>query len=272
LREHEHVSFYCIGGIQSDNVIMNAWNRTPKAESRLLRLRQMASEIFDMIFSGYLLGFSRSLHHLRFTTWLGFHLFRWMKHGKKTVHSSATGFARKLFYLHDEIEYGIPVEHFRECWAKLEALLLQERFVAIIEIRFTPQRSRALLGPGAGRETCFIELAPSLHSGPQPIERVFKRAEEIFLSYDGQPHLGKRVPGLTPVDLHYLHGERFNRFQRVRLAQDPQGKFLNPFTRQVFGELHVPLAPLSVHRRNLAARSPALHATDVLVASEPPLT
>jgi FAD/FMN-containing dehydrogenase len=32
-----------------------------------------------------------------------------------------------------------------------------------------------------------------------------------------------------------MHGERFEQFQALRSAADPDGRFLNPFTERVLG-------------------------------------
>ncbi|HLL03276.1 MAG TPA: D-arabinono-1,4-lactone oxidase [Myxococcaceae bacterium] len=237
LQEYDHVSFYYIGGIGAEHVRMNVWRRTGRVPSPLLRLRKVLSELFDMAFSGYLLNLSRGLHRSRFFAGIGFFLFNLVMDSKVSIHPAATGFARKLFYLHDEIEYGIPRPHFQECMRELEGLLYRERLVAIVEVRFTPDTSQALLGPGTSRETCHIELAPSLTSNPEKIQHIFAQAERIFWRYGGQPHLGKRTPGLNPSQMRNMYGERFARFQRVRQAQDPKGMFMNDFTTQVFGEV-----------------------------------
>jgi hypothetical protein len=102
----------------------------------------------------------------------------------------------------------------------------------IVEIRFSPDKSHALLGPGVGRRTCYIELAPSLSFDSRDI---FKKFEEIMHRYQGQPHLGKKTD-LKAGDLKRIYGERFKRFTKVREQQDPNGKFLNAFTERVFVE------------------------------------
>ena len=112
--------------------------------------------------------------------------------------------------------------------------LLQERdFFSIVEVRFTPDRSQALLGPGVGRRTAYIELATPLS---QDTASLYPEVEEIFLRHGGQPHLGKKTT-LSAHGLRQVYGERFERFTRVRQAADPEGKFLNAFTGRLFAEL-----------------------------------
>jgi len=114
---------------------------------------------------------------------------------------------------------------------KIISVLEGEEFFSIIEVRFTPDTSPALIGPGVGRRTAYIELATPLS---QDHERIFAITEDILRDYGGQPHLGKKT-NVTAQDMLEIYGERFTRFQAIRTAQDPDGKFLNPFCERVFG-------------------------------------
>ena len=233
LRSHDHVSFYYLAGVDVEHARMNVWDHvgTYRPLSRLQRLRKMVGEIFDMIFSGYLLGFSRSREQNRFLAALGLRLTRLMMHGRRSVYPASTGFGRKLFFRHDEIEFGVPFEQHRQCLRAMQALLKRRGLFAVIEVRFTPDKSQALIGPGVGRRTCYIELAPSMGYDSETITALFHEAEDIFLAHGGQPHLGKAT---RKVDAS-MFGDRFARFQRARLRQDPEGKFTNAFTDQVLG-------------------------------------
>jgi hypothetical protein len=185
----------------------------------------MTYELLDMLISGYLLGLSRLLDMADSFATLGLLFFKATMHGRITVYPSPSGFARKLFYHHDEIEYGVPYETHRDCLDEILAMLRRRRFLSIVEVRFTPDTSSALLGPGAGRRTCFIELAPSLSLDST---EVFAEAEAIFARYGGQPHLGKKT-GATSADMAALFQARWLRFCEARQQQDPAGKFLNDF-------------------------------------------
>lgn len=234
LRMHDHVSFYYLSGVDVEHVRMNVWDHvsTDKPLSKLQRLRKMAGELSDMIFSGYLLGFSRSREQSRSLAALGLRFNKWMMHGRRSVYPAATGFGRKLFFWHDEIEYGVPFEQHRQCLKEVQELLKRRGLFTLVEVRFTPEKSQALIGPGVGRRTCFIELAPSLAYGEETIASLFHEAEDIFLAYGGQPHLGKAT---RAVDGERMFGEDFARFQQARLRQDPEGKFANAFTDRVLG-------------------------------------
>jgi FAD/FMN-containing dehydrogenase len=230
LEENDHTSFYYIGGAGVERVRMNLWNRTVLEPPATIKLRKMHHELIDMLFSGYLLGLARVLELTGPTAALGLLFFKLTMDGRSDVYPSAEGFARKLFYRHDEIEFGVPYEVHRECLRELEVMLKEKGHVTIIEVRFTPDKSDGLLGPGAGRRTCYVELAPSLSVDPA---EMFDEAEKIFLKYGGHPHLGK-VTKVTSAEMEAMYGERFAVFQRARERQDSEGKFLNDFVARVF--------------------------------------
>jgi FAD/FMN-containing dehydrogenase len=234
LRMHDHVSFYYLSGLDVEHVRMNVWDHvdTDKPLSKLQRLRKMVGELSDMIFSGYLLDISRPIKRNGFLARLGLRFNKLTMHGRRSVYPASTGFGRKLFFWHDEIEYGVPFEHHRKCLKEVHALLKRRGLFALVEVRFTPDKSQALIGPGVGRRTCFIELAPSLAYDEATIASLFHEAEDIFLAYGGQPHLGKAT---RAVNGERMFGERFVRFQQARLRQDPEGKFTNAFTDRVLG-------------------------------------
>ncbi len=51
---------------------------------------------------------------------------------------------------------------FRTIIGEVQDLLAKEEFPSIIEVRFTPDVSEGILGPGTGGPTCYIELATPL--------------------------------------------------------------------------------------------------------------
>lgn len=228
LADNEHVSFYYIGGSnESEAIRMHRWNRTdaeltPDWEKHAARV-----ELSDFAISAYGSGFARALADVDEDAAVSDALAP----DHRLVAPCSRGFGRRLFYRHDEIEFGVPFERYRECLGKIVALHEGEGCFAIIEVRFTPDRSQALLGPGVGRRTAYIELATPLS---QDHERVYAMTEDILRDYGGQPHLGKKT-NVTARDMLEIYGDRFARFQAIRAAQDPDGKFLNPFCERVFG-------------------------------------
>eukprot|EP00026_Physarum_polycephalum_P007812 Phypoly_transcript_07880.p1 GENE.Phypoly_transcript_07880~~Phypoly_transcript_07880.p1 ORF type:complete len:371 (+),score=50.22 Phypoly_transcript_07880:435-1547(+) len=227
---YDHLSFYYIGGTTLKSCRMNTWNRTVADKSLLYQFRHFSQEVFDFILCGFILGIGRVTQSLDKFGWIGFYIMRLFMHQSLTTYA-AESFSRQLFYRHDEIEYGIPQEKFVTVIEELEQRLRQNHdFVTIIEVRFAGA-SNSLLGPGSGRKTVFIELAPSLSLDPTPL---FSDAQELFVKHGGKPHLGKWTT-VTSDYMRKVHGANFDTFLKIRRRFDPHGKFSNTFTDQVFG-------------------------------------
>lgn len=228
LQAHEHLSFYYVSGSDEGEAIrMHTWNRTTAPISEHWEQHKLRSEIADFAVSAFFPNVAELLADVDEDSWLSNTLIP--DHG--LVMPSSRGFGRRLFYRHDEIEYGVPYERYQECLAEVLALLRKRDFFSVIEVRFTPDKSQALLGPGVGRRTAYIELATPL---AQQRGEIYAMVETIMRRHGGQPHLGKKT-NMIAQDMLETYGERFAQFQEVRNQQDPSGKFLNAFCRQLFG-------------------------------------
>lgn len=243
LEENTHLSFYYFGGLELFEeqanrvglvpVRMNKWNRTIDPPDGLRGLIKFTDELFDMVFSGHLMGLARALRATHWLAWLADRVYAMVVNHRAVVYPGKEGFARLLFFRHDEIEYGVPREVLLPCLEEILALLRERRYPTILEIRFTPDHSQGLLGPGVGRPTAYIELAPSMS---RPTDPIFRECEAIMLRHGGQPHLGKKLY-LDREQMENVYGlERMERFRAARRAQDPSGKFLNPFTERLLGD------------------------------------
>lgn len=242
LAENTHLSFYYFGGFARRKaqeglrglarVRMNKWNRTVDPPTRWPRTHRVMSELGDILFSGFLFDIARLLHILNPFARVGFFLYGLTVNVRELVYPSHEGFSRILYFRHDEIEYGIPFETYRECLKEVRTLLLQRRYPTIIEVRFTPERSQALLGPGTGRRTVYLELAPTMS---RPTDPIFAEFERIVLKYGGRAHLGKKTYIGREELARMYPPELLERFNDARLSQDPHGKFLNTFTDRLFG-------------------------------------
>ncbi len=243
VQENRHLSFYYFGGLSRSEhqdrdtdvaqVRMNKWNRTVDPPDASRRFNKVTDELFDMIFSGHLLGLARALHVADALARVGFFFYRLAVNQRAVVYPAGEGFGRLLYFHHDEIEYGVPYENLLPCLQEVRALLRRRHFPTIIEVRFTPDSSQALLGPGVGRPTAYVELAPSMS---RPTDPVFREFEEIVLAHGGQPHLGKKVY-IDRGQMESIYGqERMARFDAVRQTQDPEGKFINAFAERLLGD------------------------------------
>lgn len=242
LEENSHLSFYYFGGLtrsaRQDRapgmalVRMNKWNRTIDPPDAVGRFIKILDELFDMVFSGHLMGLARALHATDWLARVGIRLYALAVNHRAVVYPAEAGFPRLLYFRHDEIEYGIPRENLSACMEDVHVLLRERRYPTIIEIRFTPDSSQALLGPGVGRPTAYVELAPSTSRETDP---VFREFEQIVLRHEGQPHLGKKLY-LDREQMERIYGtQAMRRFRDARRTQDPSGKFLNEFTERILG-------------------------------------
>lgn len=121
-------------------------------------------------------------------------------------------------------------------------MLAEAELKTIVELRFAPNNSQALLGAGtAGRmrdiNVGFIELATAL--GPtSTLERavVYRRFDHILKSFGGRPHLGKEC-SMHESEMAAIYGADWDEFQSLREQWDPTSRFLPPhniFLHQVF--------------------------------------
>ena len=229
LRENDHLSFYYVGGAADDrSVRMHTWNRTEAPLSPNWHARKVRAELSDLAIAAWAPGVAEILADVDADSPIS----NVLSPDLALVMPGSVGFGRKLFYRHDELEYGVPYAGWREAVAEIMALLRDRDAFSIVEVRFTPDMSQALLGPGVGRRTAYIELATPLSTRDADVNAA---AERILLRHGGQPHLGKKTSLCAP-DLQAIFGDRYLKFQAVRRMQDPHGKFLNPFTDRLFGE------------------------------------
>ena len=130
----------------------------------------------------------------------------------------------------NEIEFSMPAEHGPACFAALRALLLGP-YRGIVE---WPLEYRTVapddiwLSPAYGRRTVSI----SAHQGAElPHEPFFREVEAIFRAHEARPHWGKWHTHQAS-DLQPLY-PRWDDFQRVRRAFDPNEVFLNAYARRL---------------------------------------
>jgi FAD/FMN-containing dehydrogenase len=240
LRENTHLSFYYFAGfartmeqehVQGLNKVrMNKWNRTVEPPDAWRKINEIAAEVADVLFSGFVFDIARFLHRSETVARISLQVYALVVNLHQVVYRSSEGFPRKLYFRHDELEYGVPFENYRECLREVRQLLIKIQFPLIIEVRFTPDTSQAFLGPGTGRRSAYLEITPSMS---RPSDGMFMKVEEIILRHGGQAHLGKKSYIDRPMFEH-MYARTIQQFQTVRKAQDPNGKFLNDFTGRLF--------------------------------------
>jgi L-gulonolactone oxidase len=113
-------------------------------------------------------------------------------------------------------------------WAYRSGAIFPQNFV--LHGRFI-RNSDAYLAPSYGNShTCMLQLVSYFGAD---VEQYFADVEERLLSLGGRPHWGKTFN--TTIDFGKLYGANMQKFNSVRRQMDPNGIFLNDFTRRVFG-------------------------------------
>jgi hypothetical protein len=226
---NRHLSYYYPGGTSAQSVRRNSWNLSDHT-SICDSIKDVQVELQDHLLLAF---FPKIMIKLAEHQADGHIISALNVIAPKITLPSYLAFARQLYYQHDEIEYGFPIANRVACLTEVMEMLQKEQFHCIVEVRFAPDTSQALLSPGtAGRGangTCFVELAVALGPyGPLRIDEVYRKFERIITEkYGGRPHLGKKMY-LNYTDMEKIYGNDWNRFQALRMKWDPDNKFLPP--------------------------------------------
>jgi FAD/FMN-containing dehydrogenase len=230
LQANEHLSLYLLPF--ADKCRVNTWNRTLEEKTRFGMVREFVRISADALLAAWGGNFFAYTGLLRFVS----PLFYGVERGSNFVLESNEAFNRSIYHLHQELEFTVPFERtFETCKRFLD--LYQRRYRAgvpymILEVRFTPERDRTLIGAGRGRHSTWIDLVCNDSRG---FERYYEAAEDLIKEIGARPHLGKFCESFTDSDMKRLHGDRFERFLELVVERDPDQKFVNAFTRRVFG-------------------------------------
>jgi FAD/FMN-containing dehydrogenases len=92
------------------------------------------------------------------------------------------------------------------------------------------RNSDAYLAPSVGNShTCMLQVVTYFGTD---CAQFLADIEKHLLSLGGRPHWGKTFN--TEIDFARLYGENLQKFNAIRRQMDPNGMFLNDFTRRVF--------------------------------------
>jgi len=226
-----HHSYYYPGGLGNNALTLrkNSWNLTDKNPTIFDPFNRLEDELRDHLVLAFIPKLEDKIGATRPEDFV---IKTLNELNPKLTLPSYLAFTRQLYYQHEEIEFGIPISNHTQCIQEVMIMLQEEDFRCVIEVRFAPDKTQALISPGtAGRGlggTCFIELAVA--EGPYGVSRIdeiYRLFEKIMLKYGGHPHLGKRTY-LTAKDMAKLYGKNWKIFQDLRRKWDPQEKFLPP--------------------------------------------
>ncbi|GAB3683861.1 D-arabinono-1,4-lactone oxidase [Actinocorallia lasiicapitis] len=130
-----------------------------------------------------------------------------------------------------EQEYAIPREHLGTALRELRAAFDRRdwKISFPVEVRLLPAED-AWLSMAHDRRSAFI----AIHMyRPLDHAEYFQGVEEIMTAFGGRPHWGK----MHTRDAAYLESvyPKFGEFAKLRDELDPDRRFLNAYTRKVFG-------------------------------------
>ncbi|NCF20384.1 MAG: FAD-binding protein [Haliea sp.] len=147
-----------------------------------------------------------------------------------TIASSWKNYANERNVRFNEMEYHLPREHGLQALREVrEALESQHQEVFFpIEVRFV-KGDDIWLSPFYQRDTCSIAVHRYFEEDFQP---YFRTIEPILRKYQGRPHWGK-LNTLAREDFRKLY-PRWDDFEEVRRAFDPEGRFLNTYLAGLF--------------------------------------
>ncbi len=212
----------------ADHVIVKTLNETQKGapDPRPPELRSMRSAENKVMQLACEAG--------RFIPFLRASLQRYLTtaSGESTrVRWSCEAFPSPRTVLFNEMEYAIPAEHGADCVREIAAFIRGRRINVMFPIEFRRVAEDDIwLSPFYGRPSVTI----SVHQyGKQRYKKLFDGCEAIFRAYGGRPHWGK-LHSLTAADFAELY-PRWDDFLALRQRLDPDGKFLNPHLKSVFG-------------------------------------
>ena len=235
IEENDHMSLYIFPF--SPLCQINKWNHTDKPKSTLGRLREFFNISLDAFFSawfGNLMAYWGVLNN-----WS--RLAYYFKKSTDLVLESDEAYTRTIYHLHQEQEFTVPYEDsiamcrlFLEKYEEMYVQIPRTLPYALLEVRFTPAgHELALIGPGRDTRRCWIDLICNDSHG---FELYYAAAEEMIRDIGARPHLGKYCETLDKAHLQGIYGEHFDRFLELRDQHDPDRKFINPFTRRLFGD------------------------------------
>ena len=130
----------------------------------------------------------------------------------------------------NEMEYSMPVDQGMACFAELRDTIRKQDIDVFFPIEFRyVAADECWLSPFYQQDSVSI----SVHQyHKQDYHPFFAVAEPILRKHGGRPHWGN-LHTLKARDLAALY-PRFEDFVRVRNQADPQGKFMTPYTRELF--------------------------------------
>lgn len=130
----------------------------------------------------------------------------------------------------NEMEYSMPADQGIACFTELRETIRRQNIDVFFPIEFRYVKADdCWMSPFYQRDTVSISVHQYFKQDYKPF---FSVAEPILRKYGGRPHWGK-LHTLKARDLAALY-PRFEDYVKVRNRVDPQGKFMTPYTHELF--------------------------------------
>ena len=131
----------------------------------------------------------------------------------------------------NEMEWSVPAARGADALREIKALISRREFPLMFPLEYRWVKGDDLwLSPNHGRDSVHV----SVHQfRGMPFERYFDSVQAICLNHGGRPHWGK-VHSLKGRQLAALY-PRWDDFLALRERMDPQGRYLTPYLRELFG-------------------------------------
>jgi FAD/FMN-containing dehydrogenase len=144
---------------------------------------------------------------------------------REEVEPSHRALVRQRHLRFDEMEYMLPAEAFRDCFAEVRRRIKtrHRQEVAWRVLVRTIAADDIYLSPAHGRATRTIAC---LHNASLPHDAYFADMESVFRAHGGRPHWGKKH-SQTARDLRPLY-PAWDSFAEIRRRLDPDGILLSP--------------------------------------------
>tara|TARA_X000000950_G_scaffold287975_1_gene402645 strand:- start:1321 stop:2622 length:1302 start_codon:yes stop_codon:yes gene_type:complete len=129
-----------------------------------------------------------------------------------------------------ETEFSIPLEHIKPCLKKVREIIFKHKQLSIIPVEVrTVRQDNILLSPAFNRDSAYI----AIHT-PKGAEyrECYQEIERYMYEIGGRPHWGK-ISSLSLERCKKIYPQ-FEYFRRIRKDNDPEGIFLNKWTKELF--------------------------------------
>ena len=129
-----------------------------------------------------------------------------------------------------ETEFSIPLEQIEPCLKKVREIILKHKQLSIIPVEVrTVRQDSILLSPAFNRDSAYI----AIHT-PKNAEyrECYEEIERYMYEIGGRPHWGK-ISSLSLERCNEIYPQ-FENFRRLRKENDPEGIFLNKWTKELF--------------------------------------